>query len=50
MAMRDGCPSCDGTAWRVIDTNEATYPEPLVETRRCPTCTHEWTEVLTDGV
>jgi len=31
----------------VTDTNGASYPEPLVETRECQDCGHTTTEVLT---
>ena len=42
------CPECGG-ALEVTDTNDAEYPDPLVEERSCETngCDYSRSEVLT---
>jgi len=44
MTMR--CPKCGGEV-QVYETNDADYPEPLVEQVRCQVCNHEFTNTLT---
>ena len=40
------CPDCGSTAWQVVETNGAEYPQPLIETRECERG-HQWKEALT---
>jgi C4-type Zn-finger protein len=40
------CPRCGGSI-EITDTNGASYPEPLVETRECTECDYKTTETLT---
>jgi uncharacterized Zn finger protein len=40
------CDACGGSM-EVVDTNGASYPESLVETRACQDCGYETTKVLT---
>jgi hypothetical protein len=38
------CPACGCGAWQI--TNFVGGEKSAVETRECPDCGHEWTEVL----
>jgi C4-type Zn-finger protein len=40
------CPVCGGPM-EVAGTNDAEYPEPLIETRSCENCGYSRKEVLT---
>jgi len=43
------CPECGSSAWRVVDSNGAEYPEPRVEVCQCP-CGNEFRQTLTPDV
>lgn len=45
--MNSNCPECESNSFAVTDTNGATYPDPLVETRECLQCGAEYKETLT---
>jgi transcriptional regulator NrdR family protein len=45
--MSSDCPRCGSDSFKITDTNGASYPDPLIETRECLQCGEEYTEVLT---
>jgi transcriptional regulator NrdR family protein len=40
------CPCCQTTDIRLVDDNDADYPETRVEWYRCQQCSNEFTKVL----
>jgi transposase-like protein len=40
------CPRCQTTDIRLVDDNDADYPETRIEWYRCQQCNYEFTKVL----